>query len=55
VTRGLTTPIPSESHQDLIVLRRLIEAGKVTPVIDLENEEPPQGANVAGSNRMDQP
>jgi hypothetical protein len=31
VTRGLTTPIPSESHEDLIV----------------PTEEPPQGANVA--------
>jgi hypothetical protein len=55
VTRGLTMSISSESHEDLIVLRELIEAGKVIPVIDLENEEPPQRANVAGSNRMDQP
>jgi len=47
VTRGLTMSISSESHEDLIVLRELIEAGKVIPVIDLENEEPPQGANVA--------
>jgi hypothetical protein len=47
--------ISSESHEDLIVVRELIEAGKVISVIDLENEEPPQRANFAGSNRMDQP
>jgi hypothetical protein len=44
VTRGLTS-ISSESHEDLIVLTEL-KPGR-TPVIDLENEEPPQGANVA--------
>jgi NADPH:quinone reductase-like Zn-dependent oxidoreductase len=34
VSQKLTTFICSENHQDMIVLSELIEAGKVTPVID---------------------
>ena len=34
VTQTLTTFISSENHADLLVLKQLIEAGKVTPVID---------------------
>jgi NADPH:quinone reductase-like Zn-dependent oxidoreductase len=34
VDQKLTTFISSENHEDLIVLSELIEAGKVTPVID---------------------
>jgi hypothetical protein len=49
------TTFTYEFREDLLVLTELIEAGKVTPVIDRENERPPQGANVARSNRMDHP
>jgi NADPH:quinone reductase-like Zn-dependent oxidoreductase len=34
VTQKLTTFISSENHADLLVLKQLIEAAKVTPVID---------------------
>jgi NADPH:quinone reductase-like Zn-dependent oxidoreductase len=34
VGQELTTFISKENHQDMLVLRELIEAGKVTPVID---------------------
>jgi NADPH:quinone reductase-like Zn-dependent oxidoreductase len=34
VGQKLTTFISKENHQDMLVLRELIEAGKVTPVID---------------------
>jgi len=34
IDQKLTTFVSSENHQDLIVLKGLIEAGKVTPVID---------------------
>jgi NADPH:quinone reductase-like Zn-dependent oxidoreductase len=34
VTQTLTTFISSENQADLLVLKQLIEAGKVTPVID---------------------
>ena len=30
----LTTFISKENHQDMLILKELIEAGKVTPVID---------------------
>ena len=34
VSQKLTTFICKENHEDLIVLRELIEAGQVVPVID---------------------
>jgi NADPH:quinone reductase-like Zn-dependent oxidoreductase len=34
VGQKLGTFISSENHEDMIVLKDLIEAGKVTPVID---------------------
>jgi NADPH:quinone reductase-like Zn-dependent oxidoreductase len=34
VNQKLTTFISTQNHQDLIVLTELIEAGKITPVID---------------------
>lgn len=34
VAQKLTTLISKENHQDMLVLKELIEAGKVTPVID---------------------
>jgi NADPH:quinone reductase-like Zn-dependent oxidoreductase len=34
VGQKLTTFISKENHQDMLVLKELIEAGKVTPVID---------------------
>jgi NADPH:quinone reductase-like Zn-dependent oxidoreductase len=34
VGQKLTTFVSSENHEDMIVLKDLIEAGKVTPVID---------------------
>ena len=34
IDQKLTTFVSSENHEDLIVLKGLIEAGKVTPVID---------------------
>ena len=34
VSQKLTTFISKENHEDMIVLKQLIEAGKVTPVID---------------------
>ncbi len=34
IDQKLTTFVSSENHEDLIVLKSLIEAGKVTPVID---------------------
>jgi NADPH:quinone reductase-like Zn-dependent oxidoreductase len=32
--RKLGTFVPRENHEDMIVLKELIEAGKITPVID---------------------
>ena len=34
VSQKLTTFISKENHEDMIVLKQLIEAGKITPVID---------------------
>ena len=34
VSQKLTTFISRENHEDLLVLTELIEAGKITPVID---------------------
>jgi NADPH:quinone reductase-like Zn-dependent oxidoreductase len=34
VSQKLTTFISSENHEDMLVLKQLIEAGKITPVID---------------------
>jgi NADPH:quinone reductase-like Zn-dependent oxidoreductase len=34
VDQKLTTFISTQNHEDLIVLTELIEAGKITPVID---------------------
>ena len=34
IDQKLTTFVSSENHEDLIVLKGLIDAGKVTPVID---------------------
>jgi NADPH:quinone reductase-like Zn-dependent oxidoreductase len=34
VGQKLTTFISKENHQDMLILKELIEAGKVTPVID---------------------
>jgi NADPH:quinone reductase-like Zn-dependent oxidoreductase len=34
VSQKLTTFIAKENYQDLIILAKLIEAGKITPVID---------------------
>jgi NADPH:quinone reductase-like Zn-dependent oxidoreductase len=34
VDQKLTTFISSENHEDMVVLKELIESGKVTPVID---------------------
>ncbi len=34
INQTLTTFVASENHEDLIVLKDLVEAGKMTPVID---------------------